>query len=198
MTISCSCWGAWAEPSGITATTRVPSPARSQSATRRAAEGGEPHARFVGDERGAVHGVADGHQLVAGLVHQLVSGARPARGSAATIGDLPFAALAGGRRGKRAHVHFIPPRLVGVIRQPAPVGRERRGLIAEGALEKWLRRPSLQLPALLVQRHRPNLIGFEVRQPLAVRRERPRNRGRLPPISACGCVAPSARAWKMP
>ena len=30
MTISCSCWGAWAEPSGITTATRLPSGARSQ------------------------------------------------------------------------------------------------------------------------------------------------------------------------
>ena len=63
MTITCSSWGAWAVPSGITTATRLPSGARSQS---RAAECGDPHAGFVGDEGGAVHGVADGHQLVAG------------------------------------------------------------------------------------------------------------------------------------
>ena len=104
MTITCSAWGAWAVPSGISTATRLPSGARSQS---RAAERGDPHAGFVSDEGVAVHGVADGHQLVAGLVHQLVSGARPVWIGAATIGDLPLAALAGGRRGKRADIHFI-------------------------------------------------------------------------------------------
>ena len=52
-------------------------------------------AGLLGDEGVVVHGVADGDELVAGAVHQLVSAARPARSSVAVVGDLPLSALAG-------------------------------------------------------------------------------------------------------
>ncbi len=142
------------------------------------AECGDPRAGFFSDECCALHGVADGHQLVAGAVHQLVAGPRPTRVVAAIVGDLPLAALAGGRRRERPDIHLNPSRFVRLIRQPAAVGRERRRHVREVAVEKQLRRPGFPLTALVFQRHRPHLsVGrtphkFVVRQPFAVWRER--------------------------
>src|SRR5207302_886542 len=93
----------------------------------------------------------------------------------------------------REHCHAlavrrqIPRRAIGVdrsavIRDPSAVGRERRELIAEAAPEKRLRLPGVQLAALLLQRHGVYLrspCDFMVGQPLAIRRERPRNLDRL-------------------
>jgi hypothetical protein len=52
---------------------------------RGAAECGDPRTGFFGDEGVALHRIADGHQLVAGMVYQLGSGAGPVRIEAAVI-----------------------------------------------------------------------------------------------------------------
>ena len=95
-----------------------------------------PHPRLPGRERVAFGGVADRHHaLVQSQKKQFPAVAGPHRIKTSARRNLPSPS----RPRERAHVHFMGPRLIRRIGQPAPVRRKRREAFLERRTQEQFR-----------------------------------------------------------